>query len=306
MSMTMLEIIQAATGEMGLSVPTYIAGNTQSDAIQQLALLNSVGRQLQREYDWQKICVEYRFYSQYVTQNGTLVNGSAVVTGIPSTASLNTTYQVIGTGINTDCYILSVDSATQVTLNQPATAGGTYSLNFCQTKYTWPTDFDRVINRTQWDKSKHWEMMGPETAQEWQWLKSGYIATGPRVRFRQLGGFFQTWPAMASNEYLGMEYVSKYWAFSASAVAAGSPPDKASFTADTDTCIWPDELMIAGLKASYFGVKGFDATAFTADFVRQLNIAKSNDGGARTLSFAPGYPGVLITPANIPDSGYGT
>jgi len=306
MPMSMLEIVQAATGEMGLSVPTYIAGNTATDAIQQLALLNSIGRQLQREYDWQKIDVEYRFTTQYVTQDGTLVDGSAVVTGIASTTGLDTSYQVTGTGINTDCYILSVDSATQVTLNQAATESGTNSLNFCQTKYTWPVDFDRVVNRTQWDKTKHWEMMGPETAQEWQWLKSGYIATGPRVRFRQLGGFFQIWPAMASSEYLGMEYISKYWATSAAAYAAGSGPDKASFTVDTDVCIWPDELMIAGLKAAYFGVKGFDDTAFKADFGRQLSIAKATDGGARTLSFAPGYPGVLITPANVPDSGYGT
>jgi hypothetical protein len=63
--------------------------------------------------------------------------------------------------------------------------------------------------------------------------------------------------------------------------------------------------MIAGLKAAYFGVKGFDDTAFKADFARQLSIAKANDGGMRTLSFAPGYPGVLITPANIPDANYG-
>lgn len=299
--MNALQIIQAATGELGLSVPTYIAGNTTTDAIQQLALLNAVGRQLQREYDWQKLIVEYRFNTQFVIQNGTIINNSAVVTGIPSTATLNANYQVTGTGINTDTYILSVDSATQVTLNQKASQTGTFSLNFCQTKYVLPSDFDRVIDRTQWDKTKHWEMMGPETAQEWQWLKSGYIATGPRIRFRQLGGYFQTWPAIAANELLGMEYISQNWAISNGIFA----PDKSAFSADNDSCVWPDELMIAGLKYSYFDIKGFDASKLEATFARQLGIAKAADGGSRTLSFAPDSPTVLITPANIPDSNYG-
>jgi hypothetical protein len=300
--MNMLEIIQAATGEMGLSVPTFIAGNTAPDAVQQLALLNSVGRKLQREYDWQKLIVEYRFNTNFSIQSGDIVDGSAVVTNLSDTSTLSTTFQVVGTGINTDCYIQSVDSATQVTLNQPATATGNYSLNFCQTKYTWPTDFDRLIDRTQWDKTKHWEMMGPETAQEWQWLKSGYIATGPRVRYRQLGGYLQLWPALTSNEYLGMEYVSKNWVMSDGSFAA----DKYGFTADNDTTFFPDELMIAGLKEAYFLAKGFEAGALSADFLVQKSIAKANDGGSRMLSFAPGYPDVLITPSNIPDSGYGT
>lgn len=298
----MLQIIQAATGELGLSVPTYVAGNTAADAVQLLALLNSVGRKLQREYDWQKLCVEYRFYTTYWQMSGDIVDGLATITNMAETTGLDSNYQVTGPGINTDCYIQSVDSATQVTLNQPVSATGTYTFNFCKTKYAWPADFDRVIDRTQWDKTKHWEMLGPETAQEWQWLKSGYIATGPRVRFRQLGGYFQTWPAMASNEYLGMEYVSKYWVMSSGVFQ----PDKYGMTQDTDTTFFPDELMICGLKAAYFGAKGFDATAYTADFGRQLSIAKAADGGSRTLSFAPGYPDVLITPSNIPDSGYGT
>lgn len=302
MSMTMLQIIQAATSELGLAAPNYVTGNTASDTVQQLALLNSVGRKLQRDYDWQKLTIEYQFTTQYVTQNGTTTNGSAVITGIASTTGLDTTYQVVGTGINNNVFIQSVDSPTQVTLNQASTATGTVSLNFCKAKYTWPSDYDRIVDRTQWDKTKHWEMMGPETAQEWQWLKSGYIATGPRVRFRQLDGYLQTWPPITSNELLGMEYISKNWVVSTGL----TQPDKSAFNADTDTCIWPDELMISGLKASYFGIKGFDIAELGAAFSRELSIAKANDGGSRTLSFAPGYPDVLITPANIPDSAYGT
>jgi hypothetical protein len=299
--MTMLSLIQQATGEMGLTVPTYVAGNTAQDQVQQLALLNAVGYEIAREYEWEALCTEYRFYTQYVSTTGDTTATSAVVTNIPTTAGIDTTYMVTGTGVQTDVYVLSVDSLTQVTLSVPvATTGTGVALNFCKTKYANPADFDRAIDRTQWDKSKHWEMLGPETAQQWQWLKSGYISTGPRMRFRRLGGFFQTWPPIAANELLGMEYVSKNWAMD----NAGT--GKSSFTADTDTCVFPDRLMVLGLKKKYFEIKGFDVTALTQDYMMHLNIAKGEDKGAPTLSFAPQISQVLISIAQVPDTGYGS
>jgi hypothetical protein len=300
MSMTMLEIVQAATGEMGLAVPSSVAGNTSADVVQLLALLNSLGRSLQQEHDWQKLIVQYRFYTAYLQTTGNTTDGSAVVSSIPDTTGLDTTYQAIGEGIPQDCFIVSVDSSTQVTLNQPVQASQTAGeIFFCQMAYDWPADYDRQIDRTQWDKSKHWEMLGPETSQEWQWLVSGYISTGPRIRWRQLDGKFQIWPAVTSNEYLGLEYVSKNWARS----AAGT--GKYTLTANDDTTIFSDQLMIVGLKMRYFDVKGFDASGFTVEFARLLNIAKAAEVSGRTLSFAPTVSNVLITPQNIPDSGFG-
>jgi len=51
----MLQLIQQATGEMGLAVPTYVAGNTNQDTVQQLALINAAGRELSRQYPWQAL-----------------------------------------------------------------------------------------------------------------------------------------------------------------------------------------------------------------------------------------------------------
>jgi len=298
--MNMLEIIQAATGEMGLAVPSNVAGNTSADVVQMLALLNSLGRDLQQEHDWQKITVQYRFSTQYLQTTGNTTDGSAVVSGIPSTTNLDTTYQAIGDGIPQDCFIVSVDSATQVTLNQAVQADQTAGeIFFCKMAYDWPSDFDRQVDRTQWDKTRHWEMLGPETSQEWQWLVSGYISTGPRIRWRQLDGKFQIWPAVTTNEYLGLEYISKNWARTAAGVG------KYTLTANTDTTIFPDQMMIVGLKMKYFSVKGFDASEFRAEFGRLVNIGKASEVAGRTLSFAPTVSNVLITPQNIPDSGFG-
>lgn len=298
---TMLALVQQATGEMGLTVPTSVAGNSSADTVQQLALLNAVGYEISRKFDWEALNKEYRFTVSYLSTTGVLTNGSAVITGIPSTSTLAANlWMVSGVGVQQDTYIQSVDSSTQVTLTQAANQSGTQNLTFGKTKYALPSDFDRQINRTHFDKSKHWEMLGPETPQQWQWLKSSYISTGPRIRYRILGGYFQIWPIVATAEYLGFEYVSNAWASSASGTA------QTSFLADTDTCIFPDRLMVLGLKKKYFEIKGFDVTALTRDYEDELAIAKGNDQGAPTLSFAPRVSSILIGWENIPDSQYGS
>lgn len=299
---TMLAIVQQATGEMGLSVPTAVAGNTSADVVQQLAMLNAVGYELQRKYLWEALNKEYRFTTSFLTTTGTVTSGSAVITSIPSTSTLAaSTWMVSGIGIPGDCYISTVDSSTQVTLNQAATISGTaVNLTFGKTKYALPSDFDRQIDRTHFDKSKRWEMLGPETPEQWQWLKSSYISTGPRIRYRILGGTFQIWPIVSTAEYLGFEYVSNAWATSASGTA------QTSFLADTDTCIFPDRLMVLGLKKKYFEIKGFDTTALTRDYEDELSIAKANDQGSPTLSMAPRVSSILIGWENIPDSNYGS
>jgi len=301
MSSTMLQLVQQVTGELNLSVPTYVIGNTSQDVQQVLALMNAAGYELTKEYDWQALEKEYRFYTQYVATTGNTTANSYVITGIPSTTGLTTQYSITGTAVNQDTYVTTVDSATQVTMSQTAsttTSGGT--VNFSQTIYNLPTDFETITDRTQWDKTKHWEMLGPEDAQQWQWLKSGYISTGPRVRWRILGGQFQIWPPMTTTEYLGFEYRSKGWAESSTGTV------KNSFTADTDTTFFDDRIMVLYTKLKYFQVKSFDTTALQQDYQRYLSIVKANDKGSATLSFAP-YPSkVLIGYANIPDTGYGS
>ena len=298
--MAMLQLVQQASAELGLAVPSSVAGNQTQDVVQMLALLNAAGYELARQYPWQALNTEYRFTTQYSTQTGATTDGSAVVTGLSDTSSLDTTYMVTGTGINQDTYILTVDSATQATLSQAANVTGSASLTFSKVKYAMPAGFDRITDRTQWDKSKHWEMLGPETPQQWQWLKSGYISTGPRMRWRQMGGYFQVWPPMGTNEYLGFEYVSSYWAQDSSGTFV------ASLTQDTDTAIFPDRLMVLALKLKYFETKGFETTALFRDYNMQLEVAKSADGGAPNLSMAPRMSTALIGWVNLPDSGYGS
>ena len=84
------------------------------------------------------------------TSSGNITSGSAVITGIPSTAILQVLWGVNGAGIPGGSFIASVDSPTQVTINNSATAttsgvaiswGGTFS------NPTELFDFDPQINK---------------------------------------------------------------------------------------------------------------------------------------------------------------
>jgi hypothetical protein len=151
-------------------------------------------------------------------------------------------------------------------------------------------------------------MIGPETPQQWQWLKSGILSTGPRERFRLVGNSIELWPVPGSNTdgggiSLPMKfsyfYVSRWWVRLEDGLTF-----KPKATKDTDTCIFDDRLMISGTKLRFYQAKQFDTSSFAAEFQSNLDDALAQDGGAPILSLAkqPAFP--LITIYNVPDGNW--
>jgi hypothetical protein len=178
-----------------------------------------------------------------------------------------------------------------------------------QGSYELPADFARPITQTEWDTINHWPLIGNETPQQWQWLKSGILSTGPRERFRLVGNTLEVWPIPGTNVdgsgiplpiTFSYYYVSKWWALS----AAGQPKPKC--TADDDTTIFDDRLIISGTKLRFYQAKQFDTSAFAAEFQTNLDDALAQDSGGPILSMArqPAYP--LITVYSVPDGNWPT
>jgi hypothetical protein len=262
--------------------------------------MNACGYELMTQGQWQGLTKIHNFPTEYLTTTGTWSANSATITGIPSTTGLDTTYMIVGTGFPNGTFIQSVDSATQVTASYAANlAGSGAAVYFQKVKYDLPSDYESMSPRTQWDKSKHWEQLGPSDGQQWEWLMSGFIATGPRIRWRILDGMFQIWPGFSNAEQLGYEYLSNGWALAANGAV------KTSFTADDDTCIYPNRLMVLGTKLKYFEAKGFDTTAMYRNWSRMLETSVSRDTSSANLSLSPKPSSILIGWDNIPDSGYG-
>lgn len=297
--MNLLTAVNQALAEIGLSAQPSLIGNSQTDAVQTLAIAQAVGMDLARQWDWQALENQYTFNVLSQTISATTTSGSnAIVLGSTPSPSLDGTYQVSGTGIPQDCYVVS-QVGTSVTLSQPCTASGTSNLVFGKTKYPFPSDYDRLIDRTAYDKSRRWAAMGPASPQEWEWLKSSYISTGPRIRWRIWQNYIQTWPLIATSDLLSFEYVSNKWAIDISG------NQKYLFSADTDSFIWPDRLFITAFKARYSAQRGLEMQWVLPDYKAQLDIAKALDKSSDMLTMTNQRSSILIDITNVPDGGYG-
>ena len=296
---TLIQNIQDVCLELGLPVPSVAANNTDETILQLVALMNRVGNTLTSENNWQALAKEFRFSTVSYTYTGDVTEGSTTIQNLSGVTGIDTEFQVTGNGILQDTFVTGV-SGSDVTINIPGT--GTFAdatLTFGQVMYDMPSDYDRTVNKTQYNKSNRWSVIGPKSAQEWQWIKASYITTGPRMRYRIMGDKFTIWPMATDVVTLGFEYQSNAW------VVAADGTDKTKATVDTDTFLFPDKLLVLGTKLKYFEIKGFDTTTLFSDYNRELSKFKAQDAGADTLSMAPRYPNILLTQNNIPDTGFG-
>jgi hypothetical protein len=132
MSSTMLQLVQQVTAELNLAVPTYVAGNTNQDVQQILALMNRAGYDLIKEHDWQALELEYRFYTTAITTTCDTTNNSYLLNNIPSTAGLDNTYSIVGTSVPQDTYVdtvLSANSLNSSQLSSATSVGGTVTFS---------------------------------------------------------------------------------------------------------------------------------------------------------------------------------
>ena len=303
---TLLSLFQTTMQGMGVGSsgsPASVIANTNQDVVQTLALVNIAGNELNRQHEWQQATTQYIFTPTFYSYTGDTTISSATLTNMSSITSLDTTFMVTGTYVPQDTFINAAPAGSSVVMNRAATGtAATTTFTFSKVLFALPSDFDRMVDATQWDDTRRWSMAGPKTAQEREFLRSGFINSAPRIRFWQMGGYFQIWPPLGANETLSYEYVSKSWILAASASPA---PTKQLYTVDTDTCIFPDPLMRSLIKLKYWEVKGFDTTAAMRDYAMQLDLAKAHDAGSKDLSMGARQGSVLMGFGNLPDSGFG-
>lgn len=63
----------------------------------------------------------------------------------------------------------------------------TITLTNAVSSYEMPSDIDRQVHRTHWNRNRKWEIVGPLTPQEWQSRKRGITGVTPRQHFRLRG-----------------------------------------------------------------------------------------------------------------------
>lgn len=310
MGNSLLTLVQNACAELGLAVPGAVAGATDTQTAQMFALANAVGADLLTKSQWTALqTLAIINIEAPTTTTGTVVGGSPYVYDMPTfPVGTVANFIVSGNGIPTSARgvaTVSGPGGIRCEIDSDCSANGTdIAVTVARDTYEVPADFDTFINDTQWDRGNHWRLQGPASPQFDEWLRSGIVSTGPRRWWRQVGrgtDTFRIWPPPAYGDVpgpLAYEYLSNYWASN----AAGTP--QARFTADADTCIYNDRLIVEGIKWRFFAAKGFDYSSSYALWQRQVDIAIARDGGAPTLNMTRRKWPIFISPANVQDGNF--
>lgn len=324
--MSLLSIVQQTFGEIGLTPPSTVVGNSDLNVIKALYLANRAGIDVRdvanaSEY-WPALRKQFLFSLLGIGPfSGIFTANSPTITGITGTnlAGVLSGWQISSKYALNDTSVLSVNSgAGTVTMSQNSTVPTASSpqtdtqLAFGQEAYPYPSDINYFIPQTGWDRNFRWQLLGPVNAQEWQVLKSGISPVGPRLRYRLMQGQIYINPApyvpsgQASpiSDLIVMEYASNQW------VAVTATPTvavQAAFLLDTDVAVIPEDMLILSLKwrmLKAIGAKWADEFVDYQDF---LDRATGRQLMARNLPLNARASGIrLLNSQNVPDTGFGS
>ena len=330
--LTLLQMVQRAQAELGLPQATSVIGNADPTTQQMLALSNRVLDELRRSNPtgWTAMQFEYDLVVPVpITVTGNLSTPfTNTISGITGglTGVVANYFSVSGNTIPQGARVQSVNNPNSIVLTPAPNwtvissgTGATVVMNmeavnsdpvmdaefvFSQDTFPEPVGFDWFQNRTMWDRTNRWELIGPDSPQIDQWHRSGIVVTGPRRHFRQVGPFgnnFRIWPPpveLTSPLQLVFEYMST----NAVNVNNSGTTFAQYFTSDNDTPLLDDQAIIMGIKWMFWEIKGMGSYVTLQqrwlDYVDRL-IAR--DGAAPTLQLAKRVSPIFLSPANVPD-----
>lgn len=351
-----------------MAVPPFIVNNPDETAVLLLALANRAGQEVARKPPggWISMIREYDFTTAATAaQNGTIANvgNSAVIsglsniqavqpgiwiasgTGIPNNAAIRLVangtapiYELDGFGnLVLDGFgnpiILAASGGSSITLSVQSSVTGAGSFTFGQSDYPLPSDFERPIDNTFWDRSRFWSMRGPQSPQQWQLYKSSVIGRASiqrRYRFRSIyapggmgigtGGigtgsigqlpafrkYISIDPVPFDNgSQLVFEYVSNGFCQSTVYPTMGVP--QSSWLADTDVGMDADLEYLIGLNVTWRLLRrlGLAYNEELDEYERMVDKAMAHDGGGAILNMTPNNNLSLIGPWNLPETNFG-
>jgi len=151
-----------------------------------------------------------------------------------------------------------------------------------------------IKNNTLWDRTDVLQVLGPLNGQEWQGLKA-ITNTGPRYQFRLRDSNLYINPVPTAGHTLAFEYQTDYWILD-----VNGSTKKGAFTADTDTFLLPDRLLLLGLRWRWAAEKGLNYSELYQSYEFQVKDAMGRDGG-KPILHADGQnriatPGIFINP----------
>lgn len=158
-----------------------------------------------------------------------------------------------------------------------------------------PSDLDRFIYNSFYNRSTDRAVFGPITPQQWQMFQAYPQLSTVYLAYRQRGSAFLITPDPPADETIAFEYVSNEWA-----IAADGEP-QSEFIADADTTYLDENLIVYGVRWRFKQAKGLDYAEDLRTYERQVQQVIARDGGSTALTM--GYAGGAWL-ANIPDGNW--
>jgi hypothetical protein len=162
-----------------------------------------------------------------------------------------------------------------------------------------PTDFDRFVSGTFYNRSKSRIVTGPLTPQEYADYK-GRLASIVYDAFRLRGNAILILPTPASGETMAFEYVSKWWASTSDEL--GGTQER--ITADTDVIVLDDEVWTLGVTWRWLRSRGLDYSEPFQQYELALAALIGRDGGRRTLNMGGMRDRRVPRPPQAPDGNW--
>lgn len=141
-----------------------------------------------------------------------------------------------------------------------------------------PTDYDRIINKSMFNRTQQRRCTGPLDPEEWQ-SQQALTTSLLTDAFRFRGDDILITPTPEAGDTYAYEYVSKNWCQS----AGGTGQD--AWAADDDTAKLDEELILLGVIWRFRKARGFDYSEEFNTYEFEVAQAKMRDGGKRARNY---------------------
>lgn len=156
--------------------------------------------------------------------------------------------------------------------------------------------FLHLIPQRAWDRTQRLPL-GIHDGEEWQAAKA-ITSTGPKYSIRVRGGRLLANPAPSAGDTWAFEYASYNWILD-----NDGSTYKQFFTKDTDTMMFPEELLTRGLRWRWKREKGFDYAEDFRAYEAMVRQALASSGVRKPLNMSDGglgpAPGVVVPNYNM-------
>ena len=157
----------------------------------------------------------------------------------------------------------------------------TFSTSNGTAAYALPSDFDRLVLETSYNRSDNDILTGPISSSEYQLVNHGMATTGTTEKFRLKAASnalkFELDPTPSSTQTIGFEYVSNQFCQS----SGGS--GQAAWAADTDTGILDETTMEMGITWRFKAAHGLDFAEDFRQYQLEVRQAVARNGSSPVL-----------------------